>query len=133
MTPSLLNRLVLEYLDGQKWIVRESFGYRPLRGAGIVVPAGFVTDFASVPRVFWRAIGPPTGFGPGAAYGKPGVIHDFLYRYPSGRTRQQCDQVFLEAMTDMGVSPLRRMAMWLAVRLGGWSPWRRHRWCEARG
>jgi hypothetical protein len=34
-----------------------------LHAQHVIVPAGFVTDFASVPRIFWRVIGPPTGFG----------------------------------------------------------------------
>jgi hypothetical protein len=129
MTPSLLNRLVLEYIDGEKWLVTQPFTYAP---STVIVPAGFTTDFASVPRIFWRVIGPPTGFGHGAGYGKAAVIHDFLYSEPNGRTRAQCDRVFLDVMEDVGVSPMRRRLMWLAVRVGGWSPWRRHRWCEAR-
>ncbi|MBX9706865.1 MAG: DUF1353 domain-containing protein [Caulobacteraceae bacterium] len=43
-------------------------------GQIIVVPAGFVTDFASVPfgvRNLFPALGP---------WGRPAIIHDFLYR-----------------------------------------------------
>ena len=93
----------------------------------MLVPAGFVTDFASVPRIFWRLIGPPTGYGRDAAYGKAAVIHDFLYFTPGTRSRQDCDDVFLEAMTDLGVSKARRTLMHLAVRVGGGWPWRRYR------
>jgi hypothetical protein len=42
------------------------------------------------------------------------------HREPNGRTRVQCDRVFLDFMEEMGVSRTRRQLMWLAVRIGGW-------------
>ena len=39
----------------------------------VVVPAGFATDFASVPRAFWRLL-PPFG-----EYMLAAVVHDYLY------------------------------------------------------
>src|SRR5262245_11770367 len=38
----------------------------------IVVPAGFVTDFASTPRAIWSVL-PPTG-----RYQMAAIVHDFL-------------------------------------------------------
>lgn len=119
--------LFLEYIDGCQWRVMSAFAYKPKVGPAVLVPAGFITDFASVPRVFWRLIGPPTGYGARAAYGKAAVLHDFLYTHPGPRDRKACDAFFLEAMTAAGVSPLRRHLMWAAVRIGGWAPWNRYR------
>src|SRR6266850_4958854 len=39
----------------------------------IIVPAGFVTDFASTPRAIWAVL-PPVG-----QYQLAAVVHDFLY------------------------------------------------------
>lgn len=80
----------------------------------IVVPAGFITDFASVPRlplVYWLM----NDVGQEAA-----VVHDYLYR--NGLyTRGICDQVFKEALEVCGVSWWRKGLMYAAVRAGGWT------------
>lgn len=114
-------RLLLEYLDGRNWMVVETFEYCP-NGAcklrtdirEIRVPAGFVTDFASIPRFFWRVL-PPTG-----SYGKAAVVHDYLYRtttFPV--TRKQADCIFHEAMGTLGTAGWVRSVMYRAVRVFG--------------
>jgi hypothetical protein len=50
-------------------------------GDTIVVPAGFETDFASIPRVLW-IIEPPLGDA-----GKAAVLHDYLYETASVTAR----------------------------------------------
>ncbi len=120
---SFTTPLVLEYLDGRTWRVAEEFVYHiGAEGSGMAihVPKGFETDFASVPRVFWRVL-PPTG-----DYGKAAVIHDKLYKDGSGN-REWCDGVFLEAMTVLGVSLIKRQIIYRAVRLFGWIAWNAHR------
>lgn len=85
-----------------------TFGYR------IIIPAGFVTDFASVPRFFWRLI-PPTG-----RYTRAAVVHDFLYRTPRLCTRAQADAVLYEAMKfPCHVGFFTRWTIYAGVRLGG--------------
>ena len=81
----------------------------------IVVPAGFVSDFASVPRIFWSWI-PPHG-----RYLWASVVHDFLYHVgaPSGITRAEADHVFYQMMLHAGVSKWRARIMYGAVRVGG--------------
>lgn len=86
----------------------------------VLVPKGFETDLASIPRLFWRVL-PPIG-----RYDKPAVIHDWLYRH-NGLTRLQADQVLLEAMTAEGVPEWQRTLIFYAVRVGGWKPWNRYR------
>lgn len=90
------------------------------------VPAGFVTDFASVPRVFWRVL-PPWG-----KYSRAAVVHDYLYRvHPAGISRLDADRIFLSLMRQDGVGWATRTAMYRAVRIGGGGAWRsgprRHR------
>lgn len=100
----------------------------------IVVPAGFVTDFASIPRALW-SIFPPLG-----PWARPAIVHDFLYATKGtcrwegvtrleGRleplTRGEADDVFREAMAALEppVPAWRRAVMWAAVRAGGWMGW----------
>ena len=112
-----LSPLKLEYLDGREWRVDEPFEYHigsPESGMVIRVRAGFKTDFASVPRLFWR-IFPPTG-----TYGKAAVIHDHLYR-TALTSRAMADAIFLEAMGVLNVARWKRWAMYLAVRWFGWA------------
>ena len=68
----------------------------------IAVPAGFVTDGASVPQIFWNI------FSPFGEYFPAALIHDFLYSKSSNPqhgelTRKQADKIFLGAMRDIGV------------------------------
>jgi hypothetical protein len=79
----------------------------------VVVPAGFVTDFASIPRLFWTLVGHPAG-----RYAQAAVLHDFLY---SSRAvpRGEADRIFREAMQVLGVPAWQRWAIWAGVRLGG--------------
>lgn len=78
-----------------------------------IVRPGFVTDFASVPRMpiaFWLA---------GDTAHASAVIHDYLVRvhFSQGRlTWAQCTDLFTEAMKAEGVPAWRRAIMAWAVR-----------------
>lgn len=121
--------LRLEYVDGRNWIVHEDFTYFDEEygdeGWFITVPAGFVTDFASIPRALWVWL-PPTG-----KYGKAAVIHDYLYRTGEANgeavTKDYADAVFRRAMEELGVGRVRRTLMWLAVSVFGRGIWKQRR------
>ncbi len=103
-----------EYVDGRRWLLCDAFTFGSVVLQRVVaVPAGFMTDFASIPRVLWNLL-PPTG-----TYGKAAVIHDFLYRTPFACTRKEADQVLAEAMADLGVRWITRQIIYRAVRAGG--------------
>jgi hypothetical protein len=86
---------------------------------GVTVPAGFVTDFASVPKLFWWAF-PPTGF-----YQRAALLHDYCYGHHRilAMSRWECDKAFRDQMKRDGVGMRTRYTMWLAVRLCGWLCW----------
>ena len=103
-----------------------------------LVPAGFTTDFASIPRIFQGLI-PKHGRFDAAA-----IVHDYLYNVqplvlhsnpnPGSFsleyvriTRKEADGVFRRIMKELGVGWTRRNLMYRAVRLGGWAPWRKSR------
>src|SRR5262245_46141191 len=71
--------------DGQDSVLTANLEYRVLQTTFVVVvPAGFVTDFASTPRALWSVV-PPTG-----RYQLAAVVHDFLY-WDQGCAREQAD------------------------------------------
>lgn len=112
-----ISALELRWIDGHNWLLLKNFLYvtnvRLVGNVLIAVPAGFVTDFASVPRVLWNLL-PPTG-----GYGEAAVLHDYLYRTRGKATRIQADAVLLEAMKLAGVDWLTRWVVYLGVRVGG--------------
>jgi len=91
---------------------------------GITVPAGFISDWASVP---WYLDGIVPSFGP---YAPAAIIHDYLYEVggvlPCGDafTRKQADDLFLELLAELRVPWWKRSLMYRAVRVGGGSGWR---------
>ena len=78
----------------------------------ITVPKGFVTDFASVPRIFWNII-PPIG-----RYTKACIIHDYMYDNAI-KTKKEADLIFYQAMQVLGVPKWKRLIMYWAVRMFG--------------
>lgn len=91
------------------------------------VPAAFVTDFASIPRLIQFILSPTAGIV--SDYGRAAVIHDWLYRHGAGMTppvsRRDADQVFYDAMLCEDVLWPTRFLMWLAVRLFGWTAYKK--------
>lgn len=113
-----LTELDARKVSARKWKLLAELKYKTDDKRTIKAPVGFTTDFASVPRVFWR-LAPPDG-----AYTKSAVIHDWMY-YSQKYPRKYCDQIFLEAMGVQGVKLWKRRLMYRAVRLFGWIGWRK--------
>jgi hypothetical protein len=107
--------IVSPQTDGKTWTLVEPFcydvGFEGSKNT-IDVPAGFITDFASVPRPFWWII-PRWG-----SYGNAAVVHDYLYQTGT-KSRKYADEIFLEAMKVSGTSWICRHIMFLAVRIFG--------------
>lgn len=104
------------------FITIKSLSYTTKKGITYTVPVGFITDGASIPKIFWSWIGSPyTGH-----YRRAALIHDYLYFTQIAR-RSYADRIFLEAMKYLGVSFWKRRTMWFAVRSWGWIPWMRHK------
>jgi hypothetical protein len=116
---SFTSPLVVSPINSRDWKLMRRFTYHvgsKYSRTYIRVPRGFVTDFASVPRIFWSLI-PPWG-----RYGKAAVIHDYLYKENIG-SRKSADDIFLEAMEVLKVSVLKRIIMYWAVRIFGYFAW----------
>lgn len=83
----------------------------------ITVPAGFVTDFASI-KVLHNAFlfvlfALVSGYGNYAA-----TVHDWLYENAQ-ISRKEADAVLYRALRAEGVARWRAYLFWLGVRLGG--------------
>ena len=95
---------------GTRWTLLEPL-YYPL--VGVTVPAGYVTDFASIPK-WLGSIYPKTG-----NYAHAATLHDFLYGVTDAR-RSVADRLFREQMKLDGVGFRTRWTFWLMVRAFGW-------------
>lgn len=86
-------------------------------GCKIVVPAGFKTDLASVPKILHPIV------SPGGNWNRASIIHDYLYSVkgllPSGEklTRKQCDRIFLEVSILDGTNPFIATVGYYGIRL----------------
>jgi len=108
-------------------MLNESLRYRPKdSNQEIAVPAGFVSDFASVPRIFY-AIYTPTG-----RYQWAAVVHDYLY-WEQSSSREDADRMLLKAMEESGVGAVDRRIIYDAVRLGGATAWNTNKKEKERG
>lgn len=81
-----------------------------------IVPADFVTDLASVPRLPFAYL-LTGGIGHAAA-----VVHDMLYTTQEV-PRSLADAVFKEALAVLGVPGYQSWLMWAGVRVGGGGSW----------
>lgn len=130
-----------ELIGKNLWRVLEPFEYHvgslPSNDI-IVVEAGFVTNFASVPRMFWPLISPID------YHGKAAVVHDYAYFKNLYGDRKKCDQLFLEGLRVLKTPEWKAIAMYDAVRMFGWHRWNYLRkieseklteftWLETRG
>lgn len=106
--------LTVRRVDADTWSLVDDLVYQGRRDR-FVVPAGFRTDFATVPRpVTWLI----PRFG---AYTLAAILHDWLVT-EGLRTRavtsRQADGIFRRVLRESGVPVLRRWLMWAGVRWG---------------
>jgi len=123
--------LVIRKLPAQRrWWLEAPLGYRSRAGRVFIVPAGFETDGASVPRVLWWLY-PPFG----GEYDRAAVVHDDLYARAEDfagadrghLSRGEADELMREMMEVDGFRKTGRWTIYTGVRLGGWVAWRRYR------
>jgi len=111
--------IVSPLADGRTWVTRKEFGYdvgEEGSGNSIDVPIGFMTDFASIPRLLWIIL--PTW----GKYGNAAVIHDYCY-WDQSRSREESDRIFREAMEVLEVPAFTISLMYYAVKFFGHWAW----------
>lgn len=124
MEYGFLTPLRVEYVTNDFWLVHEPLLFRSREvapGVLFTAPAGFYTDFASVPRCIRGLI---------SKYGKharSSVLHDLLYFTGYAGSRSTCDDLFDEAMGVEGQGDLSRLIIYQAVCTFGAHAWNEHR------
>jgi hypothetical protein len=114
------NPLILGTLGAYRWEVYLPFTYIAKSSVGFTVPAGFVTDLASIPRMLqWLPHLHPNG-----RCRRSAVLHDWLYQEKYS-TRQGADLIFREALQAEGLSERTATVYYWAVRLFGGKAWRK--------
>ena len=93
----------LQPLKSHKVKVLKSFAFN-----GVTVPSGFISDGASVPRIFW-SIFPPnrTDYLPCA------ILHDYLCDLEEYRV---ADEYFKDCLECLKVDRFSRAILYLSVR-----------------
>ena len=99
-----------------EWIVLEDIEYTSLSGKVYIVPRGFVTDLASIPKIAQvvYSIDDETRC--------PAVLHDWLY-CTKQTSREEADSLLKEAITRANSAQFKANSFWIAVRMGGWLYW----------
>lgn len=122
MKPRFANELDVARLPDGRWVLRQALVYWSARAGKIVVPAGFRTDFASVPRL------PLVYLLAGDTAHAAAVVHDWLYQ-EQFLSRRLADAVLYEASgCSVPAEPRwRRWIIWSGVRAFGWVAWKRSR------
>ncbi len=95
----------------RQYVLVEPFKYRSPHGELIIVPAGFVTDFASIPGLLQSSFGP-------SVHDLPALVHDYLY-WRHACTRSEADEIFYRALQEFGVSQVRILFIKVGLGLGG--------------
>lgn len=81
-----------------------------------IIPKGFETDLASIPRVLWSIFAPQY-----SGFVAPAILHDYLYRCNSNITRVYADEVLYSALITENVTLFTASKFYLGVRLFGGS------------
>ncbi len=108
----------------QLWLTLEPLAYRSLQYGEIAVPAGFISDLASIPGAAKWYLDDDDPRILAAA-----IVHDYLYKnlgaLPGGQvlTRQQADDILREAMLALGARPTQAALVYRMVRLFGGTHW----------
>jgi hypothetical protein len=121
-----------EFLPGRRFELHEPVVYYSgmiigtSRVGSIMVEAGTISDFASVPRFFWRLISP---FDDDVRL--PAIVHDSLYTSQVWE-KDVADLIFREALQVRGAPAWKVFAMYNAVKWFGKKAWNDHKATKAR-
>ena len=115
--PDEIDVRMSDFKDGVRWFTLHHF-FRCITSKGLfIVPTGFKTDLASIPKAFHAILSPLGEYAPAA------VFHDWAYSRQSNgyfpADRKAADAIFLELMYNLGVPWHTRHTIHLIVRMRG--------------
>lgn len=85
-----------------------------INGKSHVVPNGFETDLASIPRIMWPIFSPGDYDCIAAS-----VLHDWHYCCSPAITRAEADNIFYYSLIYNGMTGVKAYVYWMAVRAFG--------------
>ena len=101
----------------------QAYDFKTCRNMGVkvddkkyIVPKGFETDLASIPRLLWPIFAPQY-----SGFVAPAILHDYLYRCNNNITRLYADEVLYSALISENVTAFTASKFYLGVRLFGGS------------
>lgn len=101
-------------VDATRWELLQPLVYEG-QSETFNIPAGYITDFASVPRIFVWLLPPFGDYTPAA------IVHDYLITdlLPEHLiTSRDVDGIFRRICSELNVKPRRKWLLWAGVRLG---------------
>ena len=103
----------------ERWRLTEDYAGE-ICGYQFVVPCGFITDGASIPRILWRLCGHPlsTKRFPAA------LVHDWLYSGNVPCTREFADGIYRDGLVALGFPRWKANLEYYTLRLFGGSHWK---------
>lgn len=87
-------------------------------GIDTKIPAGFMSDGMSVPKFFWRWLGPKVA----PVTVSPSIVHDWMY-HTHCVERKIADKWYRDALIHNGYSKIKAYACYAGLRLFGGSHW----------
>ncbi|WP_336353199.1 DUF1353 domain-containing protein [Pseudomonas atacamensis] len=112
------------------YIVDQPLDWEPDAGQeklkSVIVPRGFVTDLASIPRVFWSELNPAD------EYAYAAVVHDYLY-WTQELSKEDSDLILKYAMENLEVSKTKIFIIYQAVKNLGTSAWNNNKRLKDNG
>lgn len=114
------------YEDGDKqdcFFIYQDIQYTLTNGKVIVIPKGMETDFATIPRFFWRLFPPHL-----KKYRQAAVVHDYLYVTKTEITsRSYADAEFRRILIQNKTPIFVAWLFWLIIRLFGNKRWKTYK------
>ncbi|EAJ6150290.1 DUF1353 domain-containing protein [Campylobacter lari] len=102
MIRKTLKRVIVKPFGKDRFEVVKEFEVS-LCGLNFIVPKGFISDGASVPRIFW-SIYPPYK----SEYFSAAIVHDYLCQKAYSKDDYKlADKVLKEAMIELGCSKVK--------------------------
>jgi hypothetical protein len=119
-------RVRVDSINEDDWRLVSPLTFTGNQGDEFTVPAGYVTDYASVPRILVWYI------AKSGRWTRAAILHDYLLTdlVQSGRLSSvDADGLFRLALKELDVPPVKRRLMWVGVRWGAvGDPFRRLGW-----
>jgi hypothetical protein len=117
-----IESLDFTFLDDGRSIRINTEYYFLLDGKQMCIPAGWVSDGASIPRFLWCSLGSPFVGKHRAGC----ILHDFLY-WSNYQDRKFSDVCMYDMMRADGTAWVRASLIYRGVRMGGWVAWNNHK------